>query len=165
MDYTTGDWVVHTFYGIGQIEGVEEKDISGDEALYYRIQTDDSIYWMPVDQIGSDLIRRIADEEEIENVITILNRKPKEMASNHKTRKSRIRQTKLLNTPVAFARLVRDLRARQLMKGKLNLHERNEFDQFKKRLAEEWAIATGSTTEKIAKKLENLLNQQEPLIE
>ena len=163
--YKTGDWVVHAYYGIGQIERVEEKGISGDETLYYRIQTADSIFWMPVEQIDSDLIRHIAGEEEIDDVITILNREPREMSSNHQTRKGRIRQTRLLNTPVAFARLIRDLRARQLMKGKLNLSERNAFDQFKKRLAEEWAVATGSTTEKISRKLENLLNQQEPLVE
>jgi RNA polymerase-interacting CarD/CdnL/TRCF family regulator len=164
-EYTTGDWVVHAYYGIGQIEGVEEMGISGDETLYYKIRTDDSIFWMPVEQIGSDLIRRIADEEEIEHVVTVLNREPKEMSSNHQTRKSRIRQTQLLNTPVAFARLIRDLHARQVTKGKLNLNEKSAFNKFKKRLAEEWAVANDSTTKKITKKLENLLNQQEPLVE
>ncbi len=164
-DYSIGDWIVHTHYGIGQIRDVEAKAVSGEEAKYYRIIAPNSIYWIPVDQTDSDLIRQVSSDKEMEEAIAALQREPKEMSSNHLTRKSRIRRTRLGNTPLAIARLVRDLRAHQLRKGKLNLKEKSAFDKLKKRLAEEWAVATGTRTEKVARRLENLLLQQEPLAE
>jgi hypothetical protein len=50
------------------------------------------------------------------------------------------------------------LRARQREKGALNKTERSAFRTLKQRLVEEWAIVTDAKAEKIASKLDNLLN-------
>jgi len=163
-EYAKGDWVVHAMYGIGQIEGVEIKGISGEEASYYRIETADSTYWMPVEQ-DSELIRCIASEKEMEEVVEILRRRPQAMSSNHTTRRSRIRRARLSNKPASIARIIRDLKARQAKKGKLNLKEKKAFSALKQRLAEEWAIAAGTGTERIANRIDRILRQQEPLTE
>jgi RNA polymerase-interacting CarD/CdnL/TRCF family regulator len=164
-EYSSGDWVVHAIYGVGKITKVETKGISGQETRYYRVEATNSTYWMPVEQMDSDLIRHIASEAEMEDVIQILQREPKEMSSNHKTRKSTIRRTRLSNTPAAFARLIRDLKARQSVKGTLNVKEKSAFKAIKKRLAEEWAIVRGTRTERAANRIDNILKRQEPLTE
>jgi RNA polymerase-interacting CarD/CdnL/TRCF family regulator len=162
-EYSSGDWVAHAMYGIGRITGIETKGISGEETRYYRIETTNSTYWMPVDQMDSDLIRHIVSEEEMEDVIQILQREPKEMSSNHNTRKSTIRSTRLSNTPAAFARLIRDLKARQSAKGTLNVKEKRSFKAIKQRLAEEWAIVRGTRTERAVNRIDTILKRQEPL--
>ena len=157
-EYSKGDWIVHSHYGIGQIKGIDKKGISGEETRYYRIQTTDSTFWMPVDQMDSEILRPLSSPAEIQKAVAALQKPAKEMSSNYKTRQSRIRDVQDRNTPRAIARLIRDLRARQREKGALNKTERSAFRTLKQRLVEEWAIVTDAKSEKIASKLDNLLN-------
>ncbi len=156
--YSQGDWIVHSQYGIGKIKGVDVKDISGEKTDYYRIETSNSTFWMPVDQMDSDLLRPLSTPDEIQQAIVTLQKPAKEMSSNYKMRQNRIQTAQNRNTPKAIAQLIRDLRARQRDKGILNSSERSAFRNFKQRLVEEWVIVTGKKTEKIESKLDDLLN-------
>lgn len=159
--FSEEDWLVHSYYGIGQIKGVEVKGISGAEVHYFRIQTTDSTFWVPVDQMDSEIMRPIATPQDIHMVIAILQRPPKEMSSDHHIRKSRIRCVQLENTPEDVARLIRDMRARQQDKGKYNLDENNVVRTLRQRLIEEWSIVMDKQTERVATRLDTLLNHQE----
>lgn len=156
--YSEGDWIVHTRYGIGQIKGVDLKNISGEETRYYRVITTNSTYWVPVDQMDSEVLRPLSTPEDIQKAITALQKPPKEMSQNYKTRQSRIQRVEIRNTPRAIARLIRDLRERQREKGALNKTERSAFRSLRQRLIEEWAIVIGATTENVELKLNTLLN-------
>lgn len=156
--YATGDWIVHTRYGIGQIKGLDLKNISGEETRYYRVKATDSTYWIPVDKMDSDVLRSLSTPEEIEKAIAVLKNPPKEMSQNYKTRQSRIQKVQIRNTPRAIARLIRDLRERQREKGILNKTEREALRTLKQRLIEEWALVTGAQTEKVESRLNLLLN-------
>ena len=157
--YSEGDWIAHSHYGIGQVQGIEVKEISGEENRYYSVKTKDNMYfWIPVDQIDGEVLRPLSTEQEIEQAIETLERPPKEMSSNYKTRQSRIRNTKLLNTPKAIARLIRDLRAHRRQKGVFNKTEHSAFRTLRQRLAEEWAIVTGLQKEKVESRLDTLLD-------
>jgi RNA polymerase-interacting CarD/CdnL/TRCF family regulator len=156
-----GDWIVHSHYGIGQIKAVEMKCISGEEARYYRIETTDSTFWMPVDQMDSELLRPLSTPEEMQRAVNALHKPPKEMSSNFKIRQSRIQQARLRNTPKAIAQLIRDLRARRREKGVLNSTERSAFQTLKQRLAEEWALVIDADTEHVESRIDDLLNPEE----
>lgn len=156
--YTKKDWLVHTHYGIGQIKAIEEKGISGANVRYFRIETTDSTYWMPIDQMDSEKIRPLSSPEEIQLVIAVLSRPPQEMSADHNARKNRIRSVNLQNTPEGTARLIRDLRARQQKRGELSMEETSAIRSLKQKLVEEWSLVTGKNAEKIASKLDDLLN-------
>ena len=156
--YSEGDWIVHSRYGIGQIKDIEVKNISGERTRYYRIKTTDSIFWMPVDQMDSDLLRPLSTPEEIHLAIATLQEPPEEMSANYKIRQIRIQDAQTSNTPRAIAQIIRDLRAYRRKKEALNSTERSAFRSLKQRLVEEWAIVTGIKTEKAASNLETLLN-------
>jgi RNA polymerase-interacting CarD/CdnL/TRCF family regulator len=156
--YSEGDWIVHSHYGIGQIKGVEIKDVSGEETRYYRIRTTDSTFWMPISQMDSEVVRPLSTAEEIQQAIATLQKPAEEMSSNYKMRQSRIRNAQILNTPQAIALLIRDLRAHQRAKGALNKTERSAFRTLKQRLVEERAIVTGAKTDNVASRLDDLLD-------
>ncbi|HSH05419.1 MAG TPA: CarD family transcriptional regulator [Anaerolineae bacterium] len=159
--YTQGEWIVHSQYGIGQIKGTDTKRISGEPTDYFRIEAEDSTtFWVPVDQMDHDKIRPLSTQTDIQQVINTLQNPPKKMSSNYKTRQSRIRTTRLRNTPEAIAKLVRDLWGHRRRKGGLNITERRAFRTFKKRLVREWSIVVGKNSETIATKLNNILNNQ-----
>jgi len=161
--YSEGDWIVHSNYGMGKIKGSEVKAISGEEKHYFRVETTDSVYWMPKDQMDSEILRPLATPEEIQQAIAVLKKPPIEMSSNYKMRQNRIQETRTLNTPKAIALLIRDLRALKRAKGILNSSERGSFYALKQQLAEEWAIVTGVPPELITVKLDKLLELPQAL--
>lgn len=157
-EFSDGDWIVHAYYGVGQIKGVEVKAVSGEETRYCKIKSPDSTFWVPEDQMDNELIRPIADPEEIERAIVTLQKPPEEMSSNYKTRQNRIKSVRLRNTPRAIARLIRDLRARRREKGMLNNSESGALRTLKQRLVHEWAVVIRAETDEVAVQLESLLN-------
>lgn len=156
--YTKGEWIVHSQYGIGQIKGIDEKEISGEKSRYFRVKTTDSTFWVPVDKIDSEAIRPLSTAEEIQQAIDALQKPPEAMSSNFKVRQKRIRQAQIRNTPRAIARLLRDLRARRRQKGILNSSERSAFRSLRQQLVEEWALVKGIKTETAASKIDILLD-------
>jgi RNA polymerase-interacting CarD/CdnL/TRCF family regulator len=156
--YSKGNWIVHTQYGMGEIKGIDVKDISGEETRYFRIKSNNSTFWIPTDQMDSEVLRPLSTQEEIQLAITALQKPPKEMSSNYKERQSRIQKARILNTPQSMARIVRDLRERRRNKGPLNTTERSAYQTLKKRLIEEWAMVTDNKIEKITSRLDDLLN-------
>lgn len=157
--HSKGAWIVHTNYGIGQIKGIDVKDISGEETHYYRIKAKDSTFWIPVDQLDGELLRPVSTQQEIQQAVAVLQKPPQEMSSNYKVRQQRIQKARIRNTPKAMARVIRDLRARRRKKGPLNTTERSAYQTFKQRLIEEWAVVTGNGVEKVTLKIDQLLNQ------
>ncbi len=157
--YAPDDWIVHAHYGVGRIEGIEIKNISGEDTRYYRVTTSQSTFWVPVDQIDNELIRPLSSTGDIENVIATLQEPAQVMSSNAKVRQSRIHKVRIANEPVDIARLIRDLKARQRDKGILYATERSAFITLKEQLAQEWAIVTDAETEEVNAEIDGLLKQ------
>ena len=156
--YAVEDWLAHSYYGIGQIKGIEIKDISGASVDYFRIQTTDSTFWVPVDRMDNEKIRPVSTLEEFHLVIAILQRPPREMSRDHQARKNRIQRVQYQNMPADIARLIRDLRARQRDKGQYNLDENNAVRILRQRLADEWSVISGKNIEDVTSSLDALLD-------
>ncbi len=156
--YSENEWIVHSHFGVGQIVGVEVKSISGDETKYYKIETADSTFWVPVDQMDSELLRPLATHEEIQLAIAALQGPAEEMSSNSKIRQIRIQTVRQDNTPVGIAQLLCDLRARKRDKGVLYSSERSAYQTLSQQLMHEWAVVTGTDVGVIALQFDQLLN-------
>ena len=159
-EYGKGDWIVHSRYGIGQIRDIDVKDISGEENSYFRIQSANSLFWIPVDKMDNKVLRPLSTPQEIEQAIAILQKPAKKMNSSYKIRESRIREIRVQNTPSAIAGIMRDLKARQRDKVILNQSERSALNTFIERFAREWALVQGIQYEKAQHRLEGLLASQ-----
>jgi len=156
--YSEGEWLVHSVFGIGQIMGIEVKNISGANIDYFRIQTFNSTYWVPVNRVDSEKMRPVATLEEFARAIAILQRPPKAMSADHKVRKTHMERVQEQNMPEEMARLMRDLRARQRDKGVYHLDENNAIRTLKQRLADEWSVISGETIENATSRLDALLD-------
>ena len=163
--YAEEDWLAHSYYGIGQIKGIEVKNISGASVDYFRIQTTGSTFWVPVDRMDSEKMRPVSTLEEFRLAIAILQRPPKEMSPDHQVRKTRIQRVQLQNMPQDIARLIRDLRARQRDKGKYSLNENDAVRTLRQRLADEWSVITGRNVENVTSIFDSLLDHQQLLEE
>jgi RNA polymerase-interacting CarD/CdnL/TRCF family regulator len=147
QSFTEDEWIVHSHHGVGHIEEIERKRISGQEHAYLRVKLIDGTIWLPVDQMDDDQIRPVTEEEDFQKAVEVFNNPPREMDSNYRTRNSRIKNVLLNNTPISTARLIRDLRARRRVKGGLNQSERRALKELTRRFVQEWAVCQDITIE------------------
>lgn len=156
--FSPGDRVVHSGHGIGQIVAIEEKSFGGKETVYYRIETDDIVIWVPVEEEG-DLLRQITSPEDFAQAVSVLQRPSEKMSSIFQSRLARIRQAQAKGTPRALARIIRDLWARQERRGQLSSTETQALRKLMDQLLAEWSVSTGMDESQTSKKLFSMLRQ------
>ena len=156
--YQKGDGVVHPSYGVGRIQGIETRQISGEEASYYhlKIEATGSHIWIPVDKLAED-VRPLTQPEKFKEALAILERPPRKMATNIKQRTKRIAEVRAQNSPTTLARLLRDLWARQKEYGVLSQTETAAMRRITDRFLGEWAACMGLEFDVVAQKLEQRL--------
>ena len=156
--YAVGDWLVHLIYGVGQVTKLETRPIRGVKQMCYRVRTDDSTFWLPINNADNQRVRSIAGPKRIQRALEALRKAPQKMATNFQTRRKRIRRVSLdgdLNTDL---KLVRDLNGRQLMKG-LNSTEQEAFDSIIKRFLKEWSLSRGIEIQEAHLRLNRFLKE------
>jgi RNA polymerase-interacting CarD/CdnL/TRCF family regulator len=135
-----GDWIVHTYYGVGQIMGMETKQIDDTKTRYYRVEAKNSVFYVPVKNIDNERIRPVASPYMMKKVVKILQEAPEEMSPDHNIRKRQISELLIDCSLATTAQLIRDLTARKIEYG-LNDHEEKTLENLTERLVLEWSIA------------------------
>ena len=157
-NYDQGDWIVHCYHGIGQIEAIERKRVGDQTSTYFRIKMADSVIWLPVDQLDSEQIRPIVSQTRFQEALEVLREPPEGMASNLNQRQARIKRVTANNMPKETARLIRDLRARRREKKGLNQTERRALRDLTKRFLQEWSVCVGLTMNQARRRLNRQLH-------
>lgn len=156
--FDIGDWIVHLHYGVGQIKAVEKKQIGDRKTSYYRAETSNSTFWVPVESPDSERVRPVASNYKMRKAIGILKESPIALADDHNDRKRQINEALSQISIEAGVKLLRDLSARQAS-FKLNPTEEKALDQFTNNFILEWSVSTGMDIEKIREKFQELLHE------
>ncbi len=138
LSYSIDDWVVHSFYGVGQIRRIETRPIQGESKQCFKVNTKDSTYWFPVTENENPRIRPVASEDIIHRVIKNLRRKASTMDTDRKYWKSRIDEVRSNADMLSTSNLYRDLSSQRVIR-KLNQTEDDALAYFEERLLREWA--------------------------
>lgn len=156
MVYQQGDWIVHSAYGVGQIQKIEQKTIHGEEADVFRVKTNDSIYWLPVANADNSRIRPIADKDMFEKVLDDLTSEPQTMGKDYRVRNVRIKNIFSSGSLLEKVELLRDLlgvREEKFWSNTENDAVHTIFDQ----LANEYSISFGIPLEEAKKKINEVI--------
>jgi len=156
--FSKGDWIVHLHYGVGQVKAVEKKQIGESKFSYYRVETSNSTFWVPVEYPDSERVRPVASKYKMRKAIGILRGTPVALADDHNDRKRQINEVLALISIDAGVTLLRDLSARQAS-FKLNPTEEKALDQFVNNFILEWSVSTGTDIEKTREKFQGLLQE------
>lgn len=159
LTYRPGDWVVHLHHGVGEIECIEEKELGGDSTTYYKVVTKNKTLWVPLDKAENRWFRPLASDEEFDEIIDILQKPPKEMHSNHNTRKKRINSVKSGGSLQEMARLIRDLWGRRTKSGRLNNTEERALRRFTDRFLREWSVCKGLDEDEARQRMQAILQK------
>ena len=153
--FNVGDIAVYPAHGVGVIESVESKNISGREQsfLVMRILDNDMTIMIPTDNIEKVGLREIIPPEKVDEVFDILREKSTPSDSKTWNRRFREYSEKIkTGSPKDIAEVLRDLMAIKNEKG-LSFGERKMLDNVKNLLAKEIAIATNNPVDSVEKKL------------
>jgi RNA polymerase-interacting CarD/CdnL/TRCF family regulator len=152
------DWIVHTYYGVGQITGIETKQIEDTKTKYYRVKAKNSIFFVPVKNIDNERIRPIATQYMMRKVKKVLQEVPEEMSPDHNIRKREINELLTDCSLATTAQLIRDLTARKI-EHNLNDHEEKTLEKLTDRLVLEWSIAQKIELEKANQQFQDTLQK------
>jgi CarD family transcriptional regulator len=156
--FKKGDWVVHPIYGVGRVKRIEKKRLSGQTQKYYRVEAEETAFWIPLERIEESRVRKVISSTEFRKAVKLFEKPPKEMDPNFKTRRKRINDVLNEGLVRPTIRLVRDLWAHNQNK-RLNDTEKSALRNIMDNLVDEWAIAEGISSDEAAAELNRLLDQ------
>lgn len=155
--YSSGDWIVHRHHGVGQIKGTEVMKIGGRKNKYYKVQTDDSTFWMPLEKPNADLLRPLASPAEMQEALDVLGLSPHEMDTNPTERKVQINKVKPNNSPVDIAEILRDLSAHNREKKQVSQTDAEALRYFTSLFLSEWSVCMNLEMRVAKQQLNDLL--------
>jgi CarD family transcriptional regulator len=141
--FKIGDLAVYPAHGVGVIESIESRDISGTKQEFYILKILDSnmTILIPLQNVGSVGLRQVIDEREIPKVFDILRAKGGAAENQNWNRRYREYMDKIRTGSVFdLAEVLRDLCTLREDK-ELSFGERKMLDTARNLLVKEISIA------------------------
>jgi len=158
-DFSIGDKAVYPSQGVAEVVGIEQKEISGKIQRFYvlRVLESDNRIMVPTDKSGQVGLRRIAGEEEIDEVRQILKEKDIHVDRQTWNRRYRGFMEKIRSGSLfEVAEVFRDLYRLKGMKP-LSFGERRMLDTARGLIVQELSVAQAEDENKVEQELNKLL--------
>jgi CarD family transcriptional regulator len=156
--FKVGEKVVYPAHGVGVIQSIQTRTVSGTEKTFYmlRILDSDMTIMIPTENVASVGLRRVIGKEMVTKVYKILREKRVEIDQQTWNRRYREYTEKIKTGSVLeIAKVLRDL---FVLKGdkELSFGERKMLDTARNLLVKELSIARSHPEEKIMEELKNI---------
>jgi len=159
--FKVGDLAVYPAHGIGVIESIETKELSGTKKQFYimRILENGMIIMIPTDNVKTVGLRPILSKEEIPKIYAILQDKPEPSNSEFSWNKRYRDYVDRLKTGSVseVAEVLRDLVALREEKD-LSFGEKKLLETARRLLVKELSIAQECAEEVVDNKIRQILN-------
>jgi CarD family transcriptional regulator len=160
--FKIGEKVVYPGHGVGIIEGLQSRSVSGIEQRFYmlRILESDMTIMIPAENVAAVGLRPVISKDMVSKVYRVL--RTKKVGVDQQTWNRRYREyTEKIKTGsvLEIAKVLRDLFVLKADK-ELSFGERKMFDTARNLLVKELAIASANTEEKILADLHNIFSSR-----
>ncbi len=157
MKFQIGDRVVHPIHGVVTVQGFSEERFNGNVAQqYYQVGSGGLTVWVPLDDQGATVLRRIASKDTLIECRRLLKSRPMRLDQDRRVRQFDLTsRAKGASLPV-LVEIVRDLTAL----GERQPLGRSEQELLKKTLkavGDEWAAVDGVAVPAALDEIESLL--------
>ncbi len=160
LGFKVGDLAVYPAHGVGKIEGIESREISGADQTFFVIKVLDTeaTIMVPVNNATSVGLRKIMKKSMAPKIYKILKDKTEPSIDNQTWNKRYREYTEKIKTGCVMevAKVLRDLYVLKNDK-ELSFGERKMLDTAKNLLVKELSIAKKSKEEKIEAELDSLM--------
>ena len=153
--YNRGDIAVYPAHGVGVIESVETKNISGQDHsfLVMRILDNDMTIMIPTNNIAKVGLRSVIDKNKVEGIFSLLQEEATPIDSKTWNKRFRDYSDKIkVGSVIDIAEVMRDLMNLKNQKT-LSFGERKMLDNVRNLLAQEIAMATNDKAEQVEQRL------------
>jgi len=111
MEFQTGDWVVHSTHGLGQIMAIEERTINETKGSYYMVKVASLTIWVSVDENVKSRLRLPNDAAGFMESISVLSEPAQSLPSDYRQRNLQLHDMLKDGGVEAYCRVIRDLSA------------------------------------------------------
>jgi len=140
LEFSAGDYVVYPTHGVGQVTGVEEREIAGQDLQLFIInfEKERMILRVPIDKVEGSGLRRLSSEKTIEMALKTLKGRVRIKRTMWSRRAQEYEAKINSGDPIAIAEVVRDLH-RNADQPEQSYSERQMYQAALERLAREYA--------------------------
>jgi len=156
--FKTGDMAVYPTHGVGIIESIEHKEISGDKKTFYvlRVLGNGMTIMIPTENADSVGLRQVISQKQVPKVYKILKKKNIEIDAQTWNRRYREYIEKIKTGSIfEVAGVLRDLFLLRVDKD-LSFGERRMLDTARNLLIKELSIVKKSPEKSIEKELKKI---------
>jgi CarD family transcriptional regulator len=158
--FKIGDKAVYPTHGVGIIESIESKEISGDTRTFYvlRVLGNGMTIMVPTSNASSVGLRQVISQKQVSKVYKILKKKDIEIDAQTWNRRYREYVEKIKTGSIfEVAGVLRDLFLLRLGKD-LSFGERRMLDTARNLLVKELSIVKHSTEKSIEKEIKRIFD-------
>lgn len=158
--FKVGDKAVHPAHGVGEVTGIETREIAGSKGMFYVLKILESGMKVMVPTAAADSVglRTVMTKREAERVLEVFRGTEKAVGGGPWNRRQRAYNEMIKSgSPYEVAKVLRDLYAIKFKSEKdLSYGERRLLDQAKSLLVKELALAKRITEAAIEAEIEQM---------
>ncbi len=157
-EFQVGDKAVYPGYGVAEITGIENREISGSQQKFYvlRVLGKEMTLMVPMSNADAVGLRGIIGAPEVEVVYEVLRKRGEKISTATWNRRSREYMEKIRTGSLSeIATVLRDLYLLRSDKD-LSYGERNMLETARSLLVQELALAKGASEEAVDAEIEAL---------
>lgn len=157
--FQIGQLAVYPAHGVGKIESVQEREVSGTPEQFYimRLLDTDMIIMIPTNNARAIGLRDVIDNQAVDQVYQILRSRPTRLNNQTWNRRYRDYMDKIkTGSPFRVAEVLRDLTLLKSEKD-LSFGERKMLDTAKNLLIKELSLVNKQEETEIEARLQELL--------
>lgn len=160
LQFQIGDKAVYPAHGVGEVTGIESRDVGGEKQTFYilRILDNGMKVMIPTSATGNNALREIMSHAEVDKVFGVLREKEISVETTTWNRRYREYMEKIKSgEPKQIAEVLRDLFLLKNDKD-LSFGERKMLDTAKSLLVKELSIAQGLDEDQIEEKFSQIFH-------
>ena len=162
MKFHEGDMVMHWTYGLGQIIRLEERNLSGLNAIYYAVQLRDMMVWVPSDGELQHRLRAPTSKSGFKELIAILSKPGTPLPDDRQERRTYLLGLLRDGRTQSLCQIIRDLYAYQKVRS-LNESDQSMLKQARSTLLGEWGFVQSLTPAQAEQELHHWLAYNKPV--
>jgi CarD family transcriptional regulator len=159
-DFVVGDKAVHPSHGVGEVTGIEEREIGGTRAKFYilRILDNGMKVMVPTSAATQVGLRYVMSDKEATGILSTMRAREVAVDVQPWSRRFRV-YTEMIKSgsPVEIAKVLRDMNRLKFDK-ELSFGERRLLDQAKSLLLKELSIAKKKTEAEMSEEIARIFS-------
>jgi RNA polymerase-interacting CarD/CdnL/TRCF family regulator len=159
MNFREGDTVMHWTYGLGQIIGLEERDLFGLKALYYAVQIRDMIIWVPSDSELKNRLRAPTPKSRFKELIAILSNPGEPLPDDRQERRTQLLRLLKDGHTRSLCQIISGLHTYRKVRS-LNESDQSILKQARNSLLGEWEFVLSMTPAQAEHELHHWLGSE-----